>query len=353
MELAIHTEGLRKRYGDHEALRGVDLAVPAGTVLGVLGPNGAGKTTTVRILATLLEPDAGTARVAGYDVVRERRQVQRAIGLTGQYAAVDEQLTGAENLRMVGMLQRLTRAGARQRAAELLDRFGLTDAADRPAGTYSGGMRRRLDLAVSLVARPSVLFLDEPTTGLDPASRLDLWALIREQVAAGVTVLLTTQYLEEADELADRIVVVDSGRVIAEGTSDELKRRVGGERLEVGLADPAQQPAAAAALTRAVGAAPLAGDDGRVLSVPLDGGLHDIAEAAVALRAGGVAVTDFAVRRPSLDDVFLSLTGRTGRPPEETPGDTPGAGAENTTGDRAADETADRSGHRSEEWSAA
>ncbi|MFE0106755.1 ATP-binding cassette domain-containing protein [Streptomyces sp. NPDC059009] len=310
MELAIQAEGLRKRYGDHEALRGVDLAVPAGTVLGVLGPNGAGKTTTVRILATLLEPDAGSARVAGYDVVRERKEVQRAIGLTGQYAAVDEQLTGAENLRMVGMLQRLSRPAAKRRAAELLERFRLTDAAGRTAGTYSGGMRRRLDLAVSLVARPSVLFLDEPTTGLDPASRLDLWAMIREQVASGVTVLLTTQYLEEADQLADRNVVIDSGRVIAEGTSDELKRKVGGERLEVGLADPEQRAAAAAALSRAVGAVPVADDDGRVLRVQLATGLDDIAEAAAALRASGVAVSDFAVRRPSLDDVFLSLTGR-------------------------------------------
>ncbi|MEU5539261.1 ATP-binding cassette domain-containing protein [Streptomyces sp. NPDC020362] len=351
MDLAIHTEGLRKRYGDHEALRGVDLAVPAGTVLGVLGPNGAGKTTTVRILATLLEPDAGTARVAGYDVVRERRQVQRAIGLTGQYAAVDEQLTGAENLRMIGMLQRLTRTAARQRAAELLDRFDLADAAGRPAGTYSGGMRRRLDLAASLVARPSVLFLDEPTTGLDPASRLGLWAMIREEVAAGVTVLLTTQYLEEADELADRIVVVDSGRVIAEGTSGELKRTVGGERLEVALTDPGQRPAAAAALSRAVGAVPYADDAGRVLSVPLDGGLHDIAEAAVALRAAGVTVTDFAVRRPSLDDVFLSLTGATAAPAHSE--DRSENRSDDRSEDRSEDRNEDRSEDRSEEWSAA
>ncbi|MFE9635255.1 ATP-binding cassette domain-containing protein [Streptomyces sp. NPDC006463] len=326
MELAIQAEGLRKRYGDHEALSGVDLAVPTGSVLGVLGPNGAGKTTTVRILATLLEPDAGSARVAGYDVVRQRKEVQRAIGLTGQYAAVDEQLTGSENLRMVGMLQRLTRPRAKQRAAELLERFRLTDAADKPAGTYSGGMRRRLDLAVSLVAGPSVLFLDEPTTGLDPASRIDLWAMIREQVAAGVTVLLTTQYLEEADQLADRIAVVDSGRVIAEGSPDELKRTVGGERLEVGLADPAQRGAAAAALSRALGAVPLADDTGGLLRVQLTAGLNDIADAAVALRACGVAVTEFAVRRPSLDDVFLSLTGHAPADPAGAPAEDPDGG---------------------------
>ncbi|MFF4324434.1 ATP-binding cassette domain-containing protein [Streptomyces sp. NPDC001568] len=312
MELAIQAEGLRKRYGAHEALRGVDLAVPAGSVLGVLGPNGAGKTTTVRILATLLEPDAGTARVAGFDVVRDRRRVQRAIGLTGQYAAVDEQLTGRENLRMVGMLLRLSRAAAQARARELLEKFDLVEAADRPAGTYSGGMRRRLDLAVSLIGDPAVLFLDEPTTGLDPASRIALWAMIREQVDAGVTVLLTTQYLEEADQLADRIAVVDNGQVIAEGTADELKNKVGGERLDVGLADPSQRPAAAAALTRAVGVAPVADDDGRSLSVQLATGMEDIAEAALALRAAGVEVVDFAVRRPSLDDVFLHLTGHAG-----------------------------------------
>ncbi|MEV7184249.1 ATP-binding cassette domain-containing protein [Kitasatospora sp. NPDC093102] len=317
METAIRAAGLRKRYGDHQALNGVDLCVPAGTVLGVLGPNGAGKTTTVRILATLLDADEGTAEVAGYDVRTQRRDVQRSIGLTGQYAAVDEQLTGRENLRMVGMLQRLDRRAAGRRAVELLERFDLGEAADRRAGTYSGGMRRRLDLAASLVADPAVLFLDEPTTGLDPASRLALWAMIREQVAAGVTILLTTQYLEEADQLADRIVVVDSGQVIAEGTSDELKRRVGGERLEVRPVDPAQLPAVTEVLAALPGSVPALSEDGRFVSARLTAANSGLATAAAELERRGIEVVDFALRRPSLDEVFLTLTGQGGRPAAE------------------------------------
>ncbi|WP_045704778.1 daunorubicin resistance protein DrrA family ABC transporter ATP-binding protein [Streptomyces rubellomurinus] len=317
METAIRAVGLRKRYGDHEALRGVDLTVPAGTVLGVLGPNGAGKTTTVRILATLLDADEGTAEVAGYDVRTQRRDVQRSIGLTGQYAAVDELLTGRENLQMVGRLQGLGRAAAGRRADDLLERFELTEAAGRRTGTYSGGMRRRLDLAASLVADPKVLFLDEPTTGLDPASRLVLWAMIREQVAAGVTILLTTQYLEEADQLADRIVVVDTGQVIAEGTSDELKQKVGGERLDVRPVDPDHLPAVLAALAGLSGEAPTSSEDGRAASVRITGGTDDLAVVAAELARQGVALADFALRRPSLDEVFLTLTGQVGRPADE------------------------------------
>ncbi|SOD62615.1 ABC-2 type transport system ATP-binding protein [Streptomyces zhaozhouensis] len=310
MELAIHAEGLRKRYGDFEALRGLSLSVPAGQVLGVLGPNGAGKTTTVRILSTLLTPDAGFARVAGFDVVKQRKDVQRAIGLTGQYAAVDEQLSGRENLVMIGMLQRFSRKQAKLRADELLHQFDLVDAGTRPSGKYSGGMRRRLDLAASLINQPSVLFLDEPTTGLDPASRQTLWAIIRKQVAAGVTCLLTTQYLEEADQLADRIVVVDKGQIIAEGTADQLKDQVGGARLDVTVGDPAQQTMAAHTLSGVTAAQPTLAEDGRGVSVQLTRGMTDVAEAAVALQRSGIPVVDFAVRRPSLDDVFLSLTGQ-------------------------------------------
>ncbi|MFF8827730.1 ATP-binding cassette domain-containing protein [Streptomyces sp. NPDC015131] len=311
--MAIRAEGLRKDYRGTQALRGVDLAVPAGTVLGLLGPNGAGKTTTVRTLATLLVPDGGRAEVAGHDVVREPREVRRRIGLAGQYAAVDELLTGRENLALIGTLLHLGRRAARRRAAELLDRFDLTGAGDRPVRTYSGGMRRRLDLAACLVARPSVLFLDEPTTGLDPVSRMALWSAVRELVTDGVTVLLTTQYLEEADHLADRIVVVDTGRVIADGTPDQLKRKVGEERLEIAVARPEDVPAAVTALRRASAGEPVADPGTCVVSLAVGEGtdsMDAIATAAAALRRDEVAVADFALRRPTLDDVFVSLTGR-------------------------------------------
>ncbi|WP_447038493.1 ATP-binding cassette domain-containing protein [Streptomyces sp. DSM 118878] len=308
--MAIEAEGLYKRYGDREALSGLDLAVPTGTVLGVLGPNGAGKTTAVRILATLLAPDGGRARVAGYDVAEQPAGVRRRIGLAGQYAAVDERLTGMENLTLIGRLYRLGRKNAKSRAAELLERFELTYAADQETKTYSGGMRRRLDLAASLLADPEVLFLDEPTTGLDLNSRMTLWAMVRDQVAAGVTVLLTTQYLEEADHLADRIAVIDEGRVIADGTPDELKRKVGGERLDISLSDPADAPEVARILAKVTTGEPAVTDEDRNVSVPVVAGMDTIADAAAALRDAGVQVSDFALRRPSLDDVFLSLTGR-------------------------------------------
>ncbi|MCE6995141.1 ATP-binding cassette domain-containing protein [Saccharothrix sp. S26] len=319
MEPAIRAEGLYKRYGDHEALRGVDVTVPAGEVFGVLGPNGAGKTTTVRILSTLLVPDGGQAFVSGHDVVRDPRAVRRAIGLAGQYAAVDEKLTGRENLRLIGTLYRMGRRTAKARADELLERFSLRDAANRVVKTYSGGMRRRLDLAVSIIAEPAVMFLDEPTTGLDLTSRLALWEMIREQVARGATVLLTTQYLEEADQLADRIAVIDGGRVIAEGTPDELKAKVGGEQLEVTVAHHRDVPAVTALLGRLVVAPPTTSADGLTVSVPLHDGFGGVADAAAALRPLGAAVTDFGTRRPSLDDVFLALTGTTATPERTTP----------------------------------
>ncbi|ATW50989.1 ATP-binding cassette domain-containing protein [Streptomyces peucetius] len=325
METAITAEGLRKRYGDHQALSGIDLSVPAGTILGVLGPNGAGKTTTVRILATLLEPDEGRATVAGYDLAKQPLQVRRNIGLTGQYAAVDERLTGRENIELIGVLLHLGRRAAKARAAELLEQFGLTDAGDRMAKTYSGGMRRRLDLAASLVARPPVLFLDEPTTGLDLTSRLALWGMIREQVDSGTTVLLTTQYLEEADQLADSIVVIDNGTVIADGTPDELKRKVGGERLEVSVADAVDLPAVVRTLAAVSPAVPVVDDETRTVSVPLTGGVATIASAAAGLETLGIEPEDFAVRRSSLDDVFLALTGQTGR---AAASDTAGDGTE-------------------------
>jgi ABC-2 type transport system ATP-binding protein len=304
---AVSVRGLVKSFGDVRALDGVDLDVAPGTVLGLLGPNGAGKTTTVRVLATLLEPDAGTVEVAGLDAVEEAPKLRARIGLAGQYAAVDEQLTGLENLVMVGRLYGMSRARARTRAHELLERFSLTEAADRVAKTYSGGMRRRLDLAGALVAHPPVLFLDEPTTGLDPRSRLDLWETIEGLVADGTTVLLTTQYLDEADRLADRIAVIDRGRVIAEGTADELKDRVGGERVEVHLCEPDDAPAAAAALAPMSDEPPLTEDGTVRVAVQQRSGA--IVEAVRRLDAEGIAVDDVAVRRPTLDDVFLALTG--------------------------------------------
>jgi ABC-2 type transport system ATP-binding protein len=314
-EAAIEVRELRKSFGDVKALCGIDLSAPAGTILGLLGPNGAGKTTAVRILTTLLPPDSGTARVAGLDVVKDAARLRSEIGLAGQYAAVDENLTGFENLEMVGRLYHLGRGPSKQRAHELLERFSLTDAADRLAKTYSGGMRRRLDLAAALVARPPVLFLDEPTTGLDPVSRLQLWETIEARVAAGTTVLLTTQYLDEADRLADRIAVIDHGQVIAEGTPNELKDRVGGERLEVTLENYDQEPQAIEAL------APLADEppkcDHGILVMPLNKSRGDIAEAVRRLDTARVGIADIAVRRPTLDDVFIALTGHAAEQPED------------------------------------
>src|SRR4051794_32930480 len=306
-EPAILTSGLTKSFGDVRALDGVDFEVATGSVLGLLGPNGAGKTTAVRVLATLLKPDAGSARVAGLDVVAEAAALRERIGLAGQYAAIDENLTGLENLVMVGRLYGMPRPVAKARGLELLERFELLDAARRPAKTYSGGMRRRLDLAAALVAQPPVLFLAEPTSGLDPRSRLELWTTIEELVAEGTTVLLTTQYLDEADRLADSIAVVDRGRVIAEGTPDELKDRVGGERLEVRLTDPAAAPRAAAALAPMSDEPPAV--DGPVVKLTVRARTGAIVEAVRRLDEEGVDVDDISLRRPTLDDVFLALTG--------------------------------------------
>ena len=309
MDDAIVVEGLVKRFGATTALDGVDLTVAEGSVLGLLGPNGAGKTTVVRILTTLLRADAGRAEVVGLDVVRDADAVRASIGLTGQYAAVDEYLTGLENLEMVGRLYRLGKREARARAGELLERFDLTGAADRPAKTYSGGMRRRLDIAASLIARPRVLFLDEPTTGLDPRSRLGMWEFIADLADGGTTILLTTQYLEEADRLADRMVVIDKGRVIARGTADELKAQVGGERLELTVATVEQLRLAAGLLGPLAHAEPQRDEQTRRLSLPVTGGTETLAEALRRLGGTSVQVLDVGLRRPDLDDVFLTLTG--------------------------------------------
>ncbi|TMK64586.1 MAG: ATP-binding cassette domain-containing protein [Actinobacteria bacterium] len=315
---AVRAEGVTKRFGATVALAGVDLQVPEGAVFGLLGPNGAGKTTLVRILATLLTPEEGRAEVLGHDVVGEPAAVRELLGLTGQFAAVDEILTGRENLEMFGRLFKLSRDEARRRAAELLERFDLADAADRPARTYSGGMRRRLDLASSLLTRPRILFLDEPTTGLDPRSRNQIWAIVRELRREGTTLLLTTQYLEEADQLTDRIAVIDHGKVIAEGTGSELKDRVGGQILELELSSAAQRDEAQRVLARVGCGEPEPDErpDRLTLPAPRDG-LELIEEAAAELRRAGIGVSDLGLRRPTLDDVFLQLTGA---PPSEDGG---------------------------------
>ena len=309
-ERAVEAEGIVKRFGSTVALDGVDLAVEEGSVMGLLGPNGAGKTTMVRVLATLLTPDSGTASVFGRNVVSQAADVRELIALTGQFAAVDELLTGRENLRMFGRLFRLSRDEASRRADELLERFNLADAGDRTAKTYSGGMRRRLDLASSLLTRPRILFLDEPTTGLDPRSRNQIWDITRELVRAGTTVLLTTQYLEEADQLADRIAVIDHGRVIAEGTGDELKDSVGGQMIEVRLSSPEDRPRAVEALTRLGCGEPEPAETERELILPApEDGITMVEAAARALKESAIDVSDLGLRRPTLDDVFLTLTG--------------------------------------------
>jgi ABC-2 type transport system ATP-binding protein len=315
-ELAVEATGLEKSYGAVKVLAGVDLRVERGSVFALLGPNGAGKTTTVRILSTLIRADAGQARVAGFDVVADRHRVRRSISLTGQYAAVDELQTGEENLRMMGRLSRLPGAHARRRARELLERFDLADAGDRRVATYSGGMRRRLDLAASLVAHPEVIFLDEPTTGLDPRGRQAMWQVVSALAGSGVTVFLTTQYLEEADRLADRIAVIDGGRVVAEGTSTQLKQKVADQRLDLVLADAS----AFEDLARLLGERAVHSDPGRLtIGVGTDGSAADVRALLDEVDPGRRAVRRFAVHSATLDDVFLALTGRTaGRPEKET-----------------------------------
>ena len=310
---AITAEGLvkiyRSRKSEVRALDGVDLVVEEGTVLGLLGPNGAGKTTTVRILATLIRPDAGHATVAGFDVVRHAQELRSVIGLSGQYAAVDENLTARENLWMFGRLYQLASAESRRRAVDLLEQFDLVEAADRVVKTYSGGMRRRLDLASALIGRPRLLFLDEPTTGLDPRGRLGMWDVIRTLVRDGTTLLLTTQYLEEADELADTIAVIDHGKVIARGTSDDLKRQVGGERIEVVVHERTDLARAEEILARDGSGQWVLDEHTRKLTVPATGGAGKLVEIVRDLGDAGIAIDDIALRRPTLDDVFLSLTG--------------------------------------------
>jgi ABC-2 type transport system ATP-binding protein len=306
---AIHAEGLHKRFGAVHALDDICLTVPAGTVLGLLGPNGAGKTTTVKILTTLIRPDAGSAQVAGFDVVDQAAQVRAAVGLAGQQAAVDPLLTGRENLDLIATLQHLRRREARRRVHELLQRFDLSDAADRRASTYSGGMRRRLDLAASLIGQPQVLVLDEPTAGLDPTSRQGLWATIRSLVDRGTTALLTTQYLEEADQLAHDIIVIDHGRVVAHGTPDQLKDQVGGHCIELKLADPTRSAVAVRTLADLAHGPPLSDPHSGRLLIPITGGAAPTAAVIRSLDTVGIEVADLGVRRPTLDDVFLALTG--------------------------------------------
>ncbi|HEX7660587.1 MAG TPA: ATP-binding cassette domain-containing protein [Pseudonocardiaceae bacterium] len=314
-DLAVHAEGLVKTFGGTRALDGVDLEIPTGQVLGLLGPNGAGKTTTVRVLTTLLRPDSGRAWVGGHDVLADPESVRRGIGLSGQYAAVDENLTGYENLYMVGRFYGMSHRQAGLRARELLTAFGLTESGDRPSKTYSGGMRRRLDLAGALVARPAVVVLDEPTTGLDPRGRMDTWEVIGNLVADGATVLLTTQYLEEADQLADSIAVIDRGRVIARGTADELKARVGGERLELVAAEAAELPTMVRILAEVGSEEPQVDEQTRRVGVLVEAGPKALVEALRRLDAEDIEVHDVGLHRPTLDDVFLSLTGHMAEEP--------------------------------------
>ncbi len=305
---AIVVRNLRKSFGSFVAVDGVSFAVPKGTILGLLGPNGAGKTTIVRMLSTLLRPDDGDVSIAGFDVTKDVKEVKKRIGLTGQYAAVDENLTGFENLEMIARLHRMESAAAKVKARELLQKFGLEDAADKSTKTYSGGMRRRLDLAASLVGDPEIVFLDEPTTGLDPKSRLDLWAILESLVEQGTTILLTTQYLEEADYLSDRIIMIDHGKIVAEGTADELKARQGGDVLELHLEDRNMLPQATAMIADIGVSAPIV-DDAGMISLPVKERTKSLLEVLRRLDGAGIVLADVALRRPTLDEIFLDLTG--------------------------------------------